>query len=130
MFPAKIWRENPQRYRLEAAKCKKCGKVFFPPRIICDACRSREFTKLSLPWEGQIVTFTVVHTPPTGFVGLAPYAIGIIDIGQGVKVTCQIVDTPFEKIQSGQKVRLEFRRIQKNGQQGVLAYGYKAVPVV
>ncbi|RLE03893.1 MAG: transcriptional regulator, partial [Candidatus Aminicenantes bacterium] len=26
--PAKYWREIPQRYRLEAAKCQACGQVY------------------------------------------------------------------------------------------------------
>jgi uncharacterized OB-fold protein len=128
MFPSKIWREFPQRYRLEAAKCKKCGKVFFPPRLICDKCKHREFEKVSLPWEGTLLTFTVIRVGPAAFTDQTPYALGIIDVGDGVKLTCQIVDVVPEKLQAGQKLRLEFRRIQKNGLQGALCYGYKAVP--
>ena len=32
------------------AKCKKCGKVLFPPRLVCPACKSREFenTKINM----------------------------------------------------------------------------------
>ena len=33
--PARYWREIPQRYRLEAGKCRSCGEVYFPPRLIC-----------------------------------------------------------------------------------------------
>ena len=36
MQPQKYWREIPQRYRYEAGRCAKCGKVFFPPRLVCD----------------------------------------------------------------------------------------------
>ena len=38
MSAPKYWREIPQRYRFEAIKCKKCGKVMFPPRLACPAC--------------------------------------------------------------------------------------------
>ena len=48
MFAGRYWREIPQRYRLEAGKCKQCGKTFFPPRLICDQCKSREFDTIIL----------------------------------------------------------------------------------
>ena len=41
MFPARIWREMPQRYRLEAAECKGCGKRYYPPRQVCPECGGR-----------------------------------------------------------------------------------------
>ena len=41
MFPSRIWREMPQRYRLEAAICKKCGKRYYPPRLVCAECGGR-----------------------------------------------------------------------------------------
>lgn len=128
MFSSKIWREKPQRYRLEAARCKKTGQVFFPPRL-ANGIHNRDFEKISLPREGTLVTFTVIHVPPAAFEDQVPYAIGIVDLGE-VKLTCQIVDVVPEDLKIGQKLRLEFRKIQKNGPGGVLAYGYKAVPAV
>ena len=129
MFPAKIWREFPQRYRLEAAKCKKCGKIFFPPRLICNCCFHREFEAITLPWEGTLVSYTIIRTPPAPFFDQAPYAVGIVEILQGLRITCQVVDVDLDKLQIGQKLFLEFRLIQKDGKNGVLCYGYKAVPV-
>ena len=32
---ARYWREIPQRYRLEAARCNKCNEVAYPPRLVC-----------------------------------------------------------------------------------------------
>jgi hypothetical protein len=126
MFPARIWREKPQRYRLEGAKCKATGNVSFPPRLV-DGLSNREFEKINLPRQGTVLTYTIIHTPPTKFEDEAPYAVGIINLGE-VNITCQIVDIPLQEIKIGLKVRLEFRRIQKDGESGVLCYGYKAVP--
>jgi len=75
MFAARHWREIPRRYRLEAGKCTKCGKVFFPARLVCDECKSRDFEMVNLPEEGEIMTYTVIRTPPSGFDDEAPYAI-------------------------------------------------------
>lgn len=129
MFSAKIWREFPQRYRLEAAKCKKCGQVFFPPRLICNTCHHREFETISLPWEGTLVSFTIIRTPPSTFADEAPYAVGMIEVMKGLRLTCQIVDVDFDKLKVGQKLLLEFRLVQRDGHSGLLCYGYKAVPI-
>lgn len=127
--PQRYAREIPQRYRIEATKCKKCGKLFFPPRLICSACKSREFDKVKLSANGEIITYTVIHTPPSQFKDISPYAVGIVKLDDGINITAQIVDQKPETIKIGQRVKLEFRRIQKDGDAGVLFYGYKCVPV-
>ena len=128
MFAARYWREIPQRYRLEAGKCKGCGKVFFPPRLVCDKCKGRAFEQITLPDEGKVVTHTVIRTPPAGFEDEAPYAIAVVKLGKDVQILTQVVDCDFEEIKIGSKVRIEFRLIQESGKSGVLCYGYKCVP--
>jgi uncharacterized OB-fold protein len=128
MFPSRYWREIPQRYRLEAAKCAGCGKVSFPPRSVCPKCGNAKFEATALPDRGVVRTFTVIHVAPSQFEDQAPYAIGIVELDGGVKITTQIVDCPLEDIKIGQKVRIEFRRIQQDGHAGVICYGYKCVP--
>lgn len=36
---ARHWRLNAQRYSLQGSVCTCCGKTFFAPRPVCDACR-------------------------------------------------------------------------------------------
>jgi uncharacterized OB-fold protein len=118
----------PQRYRLEAAKCKKCGKVSFPPRLICPKCGNRAFDKTKLADEGVVKTYTVIRVAPSQFSGQWPYAVGIVELDGGVSVTAQIVDVPLDSIKLGQRVRIEFRRVQEDGDAGIICYGYKCVP--
>jgi uncharacterized protein len=128
MFPARYWREIPQRYRLEAGKCKVCEKICFPPRSKCPKCGNTTFDLMRLPGDGVVRTFTVIRVAPSQFSEQVPYAIGIVELDSGVKITAQIVDCPLEKIHIGQKVKVEFRRIQADGSAGILCYGYKCVP--
>ncbi len=127
MQPQKYWREIPRRYRLQAGKCRKCGKVFMPPRLICDACKSREFDTVRLPVTGSIYTYTVVRVPPSGFTSQAPYVLAIVELDGGVKLTMQITDCNPEDVKIGSKVKLEFRKINEVGKAGVICYGYKGV---
>ena len=126
--PARVRRDTPQRYRMEAGRCKKCGKVFFPPRVVCDKCKCREFESVTLPETGKVITHTVIRTPPLGFSDLSPYCMGIVELSDGTRIHCQIADCEPDKLKVGLPVTIEFRRIQEAGESGVLAYGYKAVP--
>lgn len=128
MFPARYWREIPQRYRMEAEKCKKCGKIYFPPRVICPECKSREFEQVKLKDEGTLLTYTVIRVGPSQFVNQTPYAMGIVKLDDGINILTQIVDCEPDQIQTGMKLKLEFRKIQQDGEAGILCYGYKCVP--
>lgn len=125
---ARYWREIPQRYRLEAGKCSKCGKVHYPPRLICNECKGREFETVELPRDGKLLTYTVIHVAPPGLADETPFAVGVVELDNGVRLMSQIMDTPHDKIQVGMPLRLEFRRIRKDGHSGILCYGHKAVP--
>lgn len=126
--PARYARFMPQRYRLEANYCKDCDKYFFPPRQVCK-CGCRELEDRKLPDEGELLTFTIIHTPGSQFDDQKPFAIGIVELAPGARITTQIVDTAFEDIKIGMKVKIQFRRVQAVGDHGILAYGYKVVPV-
>ncbi len=126
--PSRYWREIPQRYRLEAGKCAKCGFVCFPPRLICPQCGGREFAKTKLSESGKILTYTIIRVAPHQYVDQTPYAVGIAEMDDGVKLTAQIVDCPFEDLKIGIRVKIEFRKIYEEGEAGVIYYGYKFVP--
>ena len=72
---------------------------------------------------------TVIRVGPSQFADQTPYAVGIVELDDGVRITSQIVDCEFDKLAVGQRVRLEFRRIQKQGDAGILCYGHKCVPI-
>lgn len=122
-------REMPQRYRLEAVKCKKCGKISFPPRLICSGCGSRKFDKTKLSDNGKIVTYTTIRVAPTQFTTQVPYSIAIVETDNGVRITTQVVDCKPEDLEIGKKVKFVFRKLYSEGRTGIICYGYKAILV-
>jgi uncharacterized OB-fold protein len=126
--PSRYWREIPQRYRLEAGKCKNCGYVAFPPRLVCPRCQSRLFEPITLADAGKVITYTVIRVPPRPFADQAPYAVGIIELDDRVRLMGQIVDCNFEDLKIGMIVKIEFRMVYQEGEAGVIYYGYKFVP--
>jgi uncharacterized OB-fold protein len=127
LTPPKYWRESPQRYRLEAGKCTQCGKVFFPPRLICDACRAETFETVILPRDGKIVSYSTINVPASNFADEAPVAYSIIELSNGFKLSAQVTDCKVDELKIGAPVELQFRKVQEAGESGVLCYGYKAV---
>jgi len=126
--PARAWREFPQRYRLEAAKCNGCNVVLYPPRLVCPECGGREFNPEVLPRDGKIVTYTVIRVPPAGFTEQTPLPLALVELENGVRLMVQIGDIEDpESIEMGMPVRLEFRRVSWDGDAGVIFYGHKAV---
>ncbi len=127
MPSARYTREIPQRYRLEAGKCSSCGKIYYPPRLVC-TCGGREFETVTLPDTGKVVTYTIIRVAPSDFTAEVPYALGIVEVEGGVRLMAQLVDVPHDEIKTGMPVRLEFRKIYQEGEAGIICYGHKAVP--
>lgn len=122
----RFWRKIPNRYNLLGTKCENCGKVFFPPRSICPDCRRvGNVEKHQLKGEGEIVSYTQVHTPQEDFEEEVPYIIAIIKLEEGPKIIGQITETDPEDIEIGDEVETTFRNIGEEGCQGMIHYGYK-----
>jgi uncharacterized OB-fold protein len=130
MHVARHWREKPERYRMEAGRCNKCNKINFPRRIICPECGNKEFEKINLSGKGELTTFTIIRIAPDNFTDQVPYAIGIVELEEGINVMGQVVDCDPEELQIGDKLTTQFRRINEEGKSGMILYGYKFVPDV
>jgi uncharacterized OB-fold protein len=126
----RFWREIPKRYRLEAGKCTQCGFVSFPQRLICSECGGKKFVKTNLSGKGKLVTFTIIRVAPEGFGDQVPYAVGIVELAEGIRIMAQITDCDPETLKIGDRLTTKFRRINEEGKTGAIMYGYKFVPDV
>ena len=128
MFSSRNWREYPQRYRLEAARFKKSGKTYFPPRTVDPETGDTECEMVKLPDTGKVLTYTIIRVAPSQWGDLSPYAIAIVELTDGTRLMGQMTDVDVEEVKIGMEVRVEFRRVQTEDHHGVLSYGYKFVP--
>ncbi|VVB59037.1 Uncharacterised protein [Candidatus Anstonella stagnisolia] len=119
------WRRIPERYRLEGSACSKCSSNFFPPRKLCPTCRRKgTISAKTFCGKGKIYSFTEIFSPPGGFELEAPYTIAIVQLEEGPKITAQIT-APHGEIKIGDPVEMVFRKIQEDGEEGLIHYGFK-----
>ena len=94
--------------KLMAGKCLKCGKIHLPPRPLCDNCFSQDFEWVNVQGKGKLVTYTVIHVAPKQFQDLTPYAVGIVELENGLKIPGMIQGTTQDNLKIGMKLTLDF----------------------
>jgi uncharacterized OB-fold protein len=94
--------------KLMAGKCQKCGKMHLPPRPLCDNCYGTQFEWVAISGKGKLLTYTVIHVAPQQFQNLAPYAIGIVELENGLKIPGMIQSIPEEKLKIGMALNVDF----------------------
>jgi uncharacterized OB-fold protein len=102
--------------KLMGGKCRKCGKIHFPPRPLCDGCLSNEFDWTEVPTKGKLLTYTIIHIAPAQFQPMAPYAVGIVQLGDGLKLPGMIRDVVPEQIKIGMPLKTVFEACPQTNQ--------------
>ena len=131
MVSAREWREIPGRYNLIGSKCTNCGKIFFPSRSFCPDCRRASIGKIEpfkLIRKGEVYSFAFNHEYSGFNDRQMPYAVAFIKSDDGVMLAGQLVDVEFDKIQIGMRVKAVMRKLNEDGEAGVIHYGFKFVP--
>ncbi|HDQ72112.1 MAG TPA: Zn-ribbon domain-containing OB-fold protein [Chloroflexi bacterium] len=122
------WRLQQQRYRLVGEVCDKCGERIFPPRDVCPECEAPANTPVRFSGRGEVYSYSTVHTPPRGFEAYVPYTVALVQLEEGPMVTAQLTDVDAEHVRIGMPVEMVTRKIQEEGAEGAIIYGYKFRP--
>lgn len=97
-------------------KCKKCDKVFVPPKQTCDKC----FEDLSNNWvelsdTGEIANFTVVRYAGKHLPRKPPFVLALIKLGGADTPMAHIVEgVEPDKVEIGMKVKAVFAKEATN----------------
>jgi len=63
---------------------------------------------IEIPQNGKLLTYTKIHVAPQEFQGMAPYAVGIVQLENGLKIPGMIRGVALEKIKIGMPLTLDF----------------------
>ncbi|MBK5290021.1 MAG: OB-fold domain-containing protein [Acidimicrobiia bacterium] len=74
-------------------RCSDCETWRHPPRILCAACGSAEWSWQPTSGEGRVFTWTVTHraTDPA-FAGELPYAVLVVELDEGPRIVGNLID--------------------------------------
>jgi uncharacterized OB-fold protein len=107
-FTIEQFYRNITQRKLLGAKCLKCGKIHLPPRPLCSECFSKDFEWIEIPSSGRLLTYTIIHIAPTQFQSMAPYATGIVQLKDGLKLPGMIRGVALEEIKVGMELVVDF----------------------
>lgn len=115
-----LWIDERQaggEIQLLGSECMACGEIFFARREIgfCGNCQSKELQDVRLSTRGRIYSHTVImQRPPVYYQGPVPYAIGFVELPEGVRVETLFTDCAFEELQIGMEVELVLRTLYQD----------------
>jgi uncharacterized OB-fold protein len=126
-FPAsQPWTEEDGAVRLHGSKCAHCGAVAFPPHPSCPGCGAdggQDSVRLSSV--GTLYTFSEIHIAPKGFA--TPYAVGYVDLPEGVRLFGQI-EAKASELALGQQVAVMLGPVRTDASGGtVVSYKFKGL---
>lgn len=108
---AGFW-EGVAEHRLLVQRCADCATLRFPWLPGCNACGSRRWDTVEASGEGTVYSYVVMHHPPFPAFD-PPYAVGLIELAEGVRMISNVVGVPYDKVRIGMPVRLEFLTVDE-----------------
>jgi hypothetical protein len=117
-----LFRTDPPA--LTGGRCTSCGSLSFPRRAWCPDCQGTAIEDVALSTTGVVYTFTVVHMAPPGYLGEAPYAYGVVELPEGLRVTSTLLADDLDAIDIGAPVSFELLELGA-GEDRALSFGYR-----
>ncbi|WP_353943647.1 bifunctional MaoC family dehydratase N-terminal/OB-fold nucleic acid binding domain-containing protein [Streptomyces sp. HUAS MG91] len=109
---AGFW-DGVARHRLLIQRCTECATLRFPWLPGCNACGGQEWDTVEASGEGTVFSYVVMHHPPFPAFD-PPYAVGLIELAEGVRIVSNVIGVPYDKVRIGLPVRLEFLRADED----------------
>lgn len=98
--------------RLLIQRCSACDRHQFYPRAHCTSCFGTVLEWAESSGRGTLHTFSVVErTPNAEFAEDTPYALAIVDLEEGVRLTSRVVDVPLDELACDMPLRVVFRDV-------------------
>jgi uncharacterized OB-fold protein len=105
---APFW-EGCDRGELLAQRCRPCRTFRWPPGPGCPTCGSAESEWVAMSGTGTVYSWVVVRVPLTeALAAQIPYAVGLIELSEGIRIVSTISGCGVDDIHAGMAVRAVF----------------------
>jgi hypothetical protein len=89
---------------LPARRCAECGAISLQAPS-CRFCGAEGGEPVPISGRGRLVSWTVIRVAPARYAAEAPYAVGLVELAEGPRITARVAGDP-ERLAAGQPVRL------------------------
>jgi uncharacterized OB-fold protein len=101
-----------KRRELVVQRCAGCGALRFPPRELCSACLACDATWVPVSGRGEVFSYNVMHQVyHPGFAADVPYAVVVVKLAEGPKITSRLVGVEPHDVRVGMPVAVTFEEI-------------------
>lgn len=114
--------------RLVGSRCVQCDEVRFPATTFCPQCCTDTAEKIPLSQRGRLYSFTIQRfRPPPPYRGpeqFDPYAVGMIELPDGLRITSILEGSDPTKFRVGMEMELVVAKLFED-EHGCEVLGYK-----
>lgn len=115
--PDRIYRDHLEAGHIKIQKCDACAAHFFPPRVMCPKCRSRNYKWTEVSGTGRIYAASAVRRKPERG---GDYSIVLVDLDEDVRMMSSVLDETPTAVAIEQRVRLSVGDL--NGEKAVVLH--------
>jgi len=111
------------------SRCKDCDEYFFPKRLVCAKCMSRDTEETTVRARGTLYSYTFVHIPLFGSTKIEQqdgYGMGQVDLPEGPRVQLPLAGKQ-EEFEVGQQVVGELMTMREQDGADVVLLRFKPV---
>jgi uncharacterized OB-fold protein len=97
--------------RLIAQRCTQCGELRHPAAPVCPQCLATGYEWKDLSGRGELFSYIVIHRGyHPWWAQRVPYNVALIELEEGLRMFSNVVGTPNDQLQVGQKVKVAFEQ--------------------
>lgn len=116
---ADLFTSTPTGAALIGTRCSGCATFYFPKSLSCrnPACAVKAVQEVTLGRQGRLYSYTVqAYQPPALFrvQSWAPYAIGLVELPEGLRVMGMLTDCDLDSIRIDMPVELVIRPLYQD----------------
>jgi uncharacterized OB-fold protein len=129
-----LFEDGPNGMQLFGSQCSSCGVPSFPRSDRCKNpdCGDPVVVEAAFGGQGTLWSFAIDHYPPPAPVlhtePFVPFAVGLVDLDDGLRLLGRIQIQDFSRLRPGMKVNLVSGPIGRD-EQGVERMAWTFAPV-
>jgi len=95
--------------RFTTTRCRKDGKLLWPPRVVCPVCHTAELEWVDLPSTGRVYAFSALLAgAPIGQETDLPRVVGLVELdGSPLRLFGRLLGIDWRECRIGLPVRVE-----------------------